>query len=247
MTTMPNLDDFIARWTASRGSEQADSQPFLGELCDALDLPRPEPAQPTNEENTYSFERKVYSSSDNGGGPRRLVLYKKGCFILESKQGQRRDAGPVDSQEICGFTASSAPKRGTRGWEDSMLRAKRQAENYIRCLPAKEGRPPFLIVVDVGYCFDLYTEFSCTGGHYLHFPDPRRHRIMLVDLVKPEVRELFRGIWTDPPSLDPSLRSARVTEEVAGHLATLAKMLEDDGRDPKVVSQFLMRCIFSMF
>ena len=244
---MQNIDDFIARWTASGGSEQANSQIFLIELCDALDLPRPEPAQPVNEENTYSFERKVYSSSDNGSGPRRLDLYKKGCFVRESKQSQRRDAGPVVSLEISGFTASSAPERGTRAWEDSMLRAKRQAENYIRCLPAKERRPPFLIVVDAGYCFDLYTEFSCTGGHYLHFPDPRRHRIILEDLVKPEVRHLFQEIWTDPLSLDPSLRAARVTEEVASNLATLARMLEADGENSQAVSQFLMRCIFSMF
>jgi len=36
----------------SGGSEQANAQLFLAELCDVLDLPRPEPAQMVNEENT---------------------------------------------------------------------------------------------------------------------------------------------------------------------------------------------------
>ncbi|CAK7045875.1 MAG: hypothetical protein DELT_00819 [Desulfovibrio sp.] len=145
------------------------------------------------------------------------------------------------------MTASSAVKRGTRQWEDAMQRARRQAENYIRCLPAAEGRPPFLIVADVGFCFDIYTEFTRTGGVYLHFPDARGYRIRLDDLEKPEVRTLFRAIWNDPLSLDPARRSARVTEEVAAHLAELARLLEADGHGPEKVSQFLMRCIFTMF
>ncbi|MCL2825124.1 MAG: hypothetical protein FWD57_14130, partial [Polyangiaceae bacterium] len=240
------IADFIVRWEASGGSEQANSQLFLTELCDVLDLPRPEPALMVNEENTYSFERKVYLPGANGKSEmRRLDLYRKGCFVLEAKQGKSSVRDPL--MDLEGFTVSSAAERGTRGWEDAMQRAKRQAENYVRCLPWKEGRPPFIIVVDVGYCFDLYTEFSCTGGMYLHFPDARRHRIMLDDLHKPDVRSMFRAIWNDPLSLDPTLRASKVTEEVAGYLATLARMLEGEGHAPNAVAQFLMRCIFSMF
>lgn len=241
---MGNITDFITRWKASGGSEQANSQLFLAELCDALDLPRPDPSKPINEENTYSFERKVYIPRGNGSDElNRLDLYRKGCFVLESKQGQDKTA-PVT---LSGMTASAAVKRGTRQWEDAMQRAKRQAENYIRCLPAAEGRPPFLIVADVGFCFDIYTEFTCTGGVYLHFPDARSYRIRLDDLEKPEVRALFQAIWNAPLSLDPARRSARVTEEVAAHLAELARLLEADGHGPEKVSQFLMRCIFTMF
>ena len=57
---MGNITNFISRWKSSGGSEQANSQLFLAELCDALDLSRPEPSKPVNEENVYSFERKVY-------------------------------------------------------------------------------------------------------------------------------------------------------------------------------------------
>ena len=241
---MGGITDFITRWKASGGSEQANSQLFLAELCDALDLPRPEPSKPINEENTYSFERKAYIPRGDGTDElKRLDLYRKGCFVLESKQGQDK-AAPLT---LPGMTTSAAVKRGTRQWEDAMQRAKRQAENYIRCLPAHEGRPPFLIVADVGFCFDIYTEFTRTGGVYLHFPDARGYRVRLDDLEKPEVRALFHAIWNAPLSLDPARRSARVTEEVAAHLAELARLLEADGHGPEKVSQFLMRCIFTMF
>jgi len=171
---------------------------------------------------------------------------KYACFVMESKQGQNNHAKETPLL-LSGMTTSAAVKRGTRQWEDAMQRARRQAENYIRCLPAGEGRPPFLIVADVGYCFDIYAEFSCTGGLYLPFPDARNCRVMLDDLGKREVRAMFQAIWNAPLSLDPSRRAAKVTEEVAAHLAALARLLEADGHDPEKVSQFLMRCIFSMF
>ena len=114
------ITDFISRWKASGGSEQANSQLFLTELCDALELPRPEPSKPVNEENTYSFERKVYIPHGNGTDElKRLDLYRKGCFVLESKQGQDK-AAPL---ALPGMTASAAVKRGTRQWEDAMQRS----------------------------------------------------------------------------------------------------------------------------
>ena len=245
--SMSGITDFIARWKASGGSEQANSQLFLAELCAVLDLPTPDPARPINEENLYSFERKVYvPRSDGTNELKKLDLYRKGCFVLESKQGQNKHDKPA-FLPLTGATASSAVKRGSRQWEDAMQRARRQAENYIRCLPAREGRPPFLIVADVGFCFDIYTEFTRTGGVYLHFPDARTYRIKIDDLEKPEVRALFQAIWNDPFSLDPSRRAARVTEEVSAHLAELARSLEAENHHTENVFQFLMRCIFSMF
>ncbi len=241
---MSSLADFISRWRASGGSEQANAQLFLAEFCDLLDLPRPEPARALNEENSYSFERKVFVPRGDGTSElKRLDLYRKGCFVLESKQGQ----DGKDSLRLSGLSASSAVKRGTRQWEDAMQRARRQAEHYIHCLPAAEGRPPFLLVADVGHCFDLYAEFSRTGGLYLPFPDAACSRIRLEDLQKPEVQELFRTIWNDPLALDPALRAARVTEAVAAKLAELARLLEAEGHAPEKTAQFLMRCIFSMF
>ncbi|MFO0205922.1 MAG: type IIL restriction-modification enzyme MmeI, partial [Betaproteobacteria bacterium] len=82
---------------------------------------------------------------------------------------------------------------------------------------------------------------------YTPFPDPRSHRIRLADLVKPEVQDTLRAIWTDPLSLDPTRRSARVTREIAGQLAQVAKALEATGHAPQRVAAFLSRCLFTMF
>lgn len=240
-----NIPAFITRWSASGGSEQANSQMFLTELCDILEVERPEPAKPVNEDNVYSFERKVYVPGANGGKtPKRLDLYRRKCFVLESKQGQDSDEA---LQATLPGTHSAAVKRGTRPWEETMTRARRQAENYVRSLPANEGRPPFIIVCDVGYCFDIFAEFSCSGGLYLPFPDNQRKRIMLADLEQDAVRHLLQAIWNDPLSLDPARHAAQVTEEIAGHLARLAMRLENEGHHPEAVSAFLMRCIFTMF
>ena len=63
--------------------------------------------------------------------------------------------------------------RGTAGWDTALERARAQAQTYARSLPPGEiagGRPPFLIVVDVGNTIDLYSEFTrsaaaCTPAH----------------------------------------------------------------------------------
>src|SRR5690606_10350540 len=79
------------------------------------------------------------------------------------------------------------------------------------------------------------------------FPDQQRYRIMLEDLADDAVRALLRTVWNDPQSLNPALRSARVTRALAGRLARLATSLEGEGHAPDAVAQFLMRCLFSMF
>jgi SAM-dependent methyltransferase len=118
---------------------------------------------------------------------------------------------------------------------------------YARALPAAEGRPPFLLVVDVGNAIELYAEFSRSGATYIPFPDPRSHRIRLSDLRSRDVRERLRQVWLDPLGLDPSRRSARVTREIAAKLAEIAKKLEEAGHGAETVAQFLTRCLFCMF
>jgi len=240
---------FIARWKDSGGNELANAQPFLKELCEVLELPRHEAAKAVNEDNAYSFERKVFLHI--GGGKtemKRLDLYKRGCFVLECKQGQ--DAAPQKSgrtRSNDGRTTSTAVKRDTRPWEDLMALAKVQAEQYVRALPLGEPLPPFLIVVDVGYCFDIYSEFSCTGRTYIPYPDQGTYRIRLNDLKNDKIQERFLALWTEPASLNPALHAARVTTEISGHLANLAKSLEHAGHSPEKVSTFLIRCLFTMF
>ena len=130
-----------------------------------------------------------------------------------------------------------------------MERAREQAQRYARHLPAAEiagGRPPFLLVVDVGQSIALYSEWTRSGGAYLPFPDPANYRLQLDDLRRDDVRELLRAVWLDPMSLDPSRRSARVTREIADRLARLARSLEE-AHPAEDVARFLMRCLFTMF
>src|SRR5215213_5880718 len=129
----------------------------------------------------------------------------------------------------------------------AMHRARAQAEGYAKALPTAHGWPPFLIVVDIGHEIQLFADFSRTGKNYSQFPDAQRFRIRLDDLRREEVRKLLHGIWTEPMALDPSRRSAKVTKEIAAHLAQLARSLELRCKDAEHVVQFLMRCLFTMF
>ena len=216
---------FIARWQGVTASELATAQSFVIDLCHLLDVPAPHPTA----EQDYMFERPVsFRHGDGGSSPGRIDCYRRGCFVLEAKKLK------VGAGETARF-------------DDAMLRARGQAEGYARALPSNEGRPPFLVVVDVGNVIELYAEFTRTGGTYVPYPDPRSHRIRLADLRDDTVRQRLRAIWLDPLALDPTRQSARVTREIAAHLAEVARSLEHAGHAPETVAGFLTRCLFSMF
>lgn len=128
-----------------------------------------------------------------------------------------------------------------------MAKAYNQARGYIRDLPSSEGRPPFLIVCDVGYVIELYSEFTCTGGTYVRFPAPQNYRIHLEDLRDPDIRARLRTVWSDPLSLDPSQHAAEVTREVGDALARHATSLEADKHDTAAIALFLQRVLFTLF
>jgi len=219
---------FVERWRAAGGSERANYQLFIGELCTLLDLPAPEPARDDPRDNAYVFERRIsFAHGDGSSSAGFIDCYRRGAFVLEAK---RLKAGAH-----------------TKGFDDALLRARAQAESYARALPAAEGRPPFLVVVDVGHVIELYAEFTRSGATYTPFPDARSHRIALADLLRPEVRERLRTLWLEPMALDPSRASAKVTRQVAVQLAALARSLEAAGHPAETVAAFLARCLFSMF
>ena len=130
---------FITRWQAATGSERANHQLFLTELCALLGVPQPDPARDDTRDNAYVFERRVQFAHGDGSASNGFIdCYKRGHFVLEAKK----------------VRAGSH----TKGFDDVLLRARAraQAESYARALPASEGRPPFLMVVDVGHVI------SCT-------------------------------------------------------------------------------------
>ena len=242
-----DIDTFIARWSEARGgAERANYQMFLSELCEALDLPRPDPASHETAENDYVFERGVRRRESEGmASTLRIDLYKRGCFILEAKQSRasQRDDGQPSLFKPDEATSVAA----TEGkWDVLMRNARRQAEDYVFRLPADHVAPPFILVCDVGYVFEVYADFSGSGRAYTHFPDRKGFRIRLEDLRRPEVVERLTAIWTAPQSLDPTRESARVTRKIAERLAEVTKRLEQR-HPPEEVAHFLMRCIFTMF
>ena len=215
---------FIQRWQGNTASELSTAQSFVTQLCALLDVAAPHPTL----EQDYMFERPItFAHGDGSSSAGRIDCYKHGHFVLEAKK-----------------TRLNAK---TKGFDDALLRARAQGEGYARALPAHEGRPPFVLVVDVGTVIELYSEFTRSGATYVPFPDPRSHRIALADLAKPEVRQRLRLIWTDPLALDPSRLSASTTREVAAQLADLAKSLEQSGHHAHHVAAFLTRSLFSMF
>ena len=247
------IAQFIERWEASGAAERANYQLFLSELCDVIGVPHPEPATSDTTRNAYVFERAVDFHDGQGGQTTRFIdLYKRGCFVLEAKQGSAPDIAAGESlseaqKKLRAKIRRGTARRGTPAWDQAMLRAKGQADQYVRALSRDEGRPPFIVVADVGHTIELYAEFSCTGGTYVPFPAPGSHRIFLHDLERPDIRERLHAVWTDPHGLDPSRRSARVTRDIADRLAKLAKSLEQAGHAPRDTAAFLMRCLFTMF
>jgi hypothetical protein len=229
-------DVFIARWKASGASERANYQLFLTELCALIGVEKPRPASDKVHEADYTFERPVEFNDGEGKITTNFIdLYKRHCFVLEAKQGS--DKAEITEAELLGAerakTKTGTATRDTRTWEREMKKAKEQALRYARSLPASEGWPPFLVVVDVGFCIDLYSDFARQGKTYIPFPDPLHYRIPLADLEKPEVQQKLRMLFTNPLELDPGKKAAKVTRELAERLAKLAPYLSNQGIRPK--------------
>lgn len=243
------IQAFLTKWQVSGAAERANAQLFIAELCDVLGVEHPQPKKPDENANAYVFEKTIPSITDSRNF---IDCYKRGCFVLETKQGADKDnSAPLsaDGEERKKNLKTGHGVRGTKGWDTAMLKAREQAQRYARALPKEEiadGRPPFIIVVDVGHSIALYTDWSRMGGEYIPYPDPATYRIALKDLLRSEVRDLLRDVWTDPLSLDPGRRSAKVTRDIADRLAKLARSLEGKHK-PEHVANFLMRCLFTMF
>ncbi len=274
------LGAFIDRWFGREGgAERANYQMFLSEFCQTLDLPIPDPKGQGLE--NYVFEAPVKSQAVLGTkGTGRIDLYKKDCFILEAKQSQVKpgEAIPADAPEealetvtdlfgnIIGHTASKS-KKAPR-YDRLMADARVQAERYALALPDNHKTPPFLIVADIGRSFELYFDWAGNGRGYSFFPDQQNYRITLDALLsdaeigntKKSACDLLREIWSDPASVDPRLKAADVTREIAKQLSSVAEHLEQEQRkanpgkgDGEVMlgiestSLFLMRTLFCMF
>ncbi|HMI92860.1 MAG TPA: type IIL restriction-modification enzyme MmeI, partial [Polyangiales bacterium] len=156
-----NVEEFIARWAPSQASERANKDSYLKELCRVLGVPEPDVKTGDPERDVYVFEAdaRILSEEDR---PRfgLMDLYKKDCFVLEAKQGSDKGSKKVGTA-----------KRDTPGWAVAMGEAFGKSLQYARTL---ETPPPFVIVADLGYCFDLYACFDGSGA-YRAFPNGQRN------------------------------------------------------------------------
>ena len=98
------VEAYIARWCAATGSERANYQLFVGQLCDLLGLPAPDPARGEAAENAYCFERRVLFRHGDGDESAGFIdCYRRGAFVLEAKKLRTG---------------------GARTFDDAMLRAR---------------------------------------------------------------------------------------------------------------------------
>ena len=146
---------FIAKWRKASGSERANYQLFITGLCDLLGCEKPDPSSEDTRDNAYVFERRVRFAHGDGSDSLGFIdCYKRAHFVLEAKK----------------------VKTDGKAFDSAMLRARGQAEQYERALPADEGRPPFVVVVDVGgtiHTFQILTKRSdrvAALGHTLPWP-----------------------------------------------------------------------------
>lgn len=87
-----SIDAFIAKWAASGAAERANAQLFITELCVLLGVEPPQPKTPDEHANAYVFEKTIPGA---GGASNFIDCYKRGCFVLESKQGAYADTAPL--------------------------------------------------------------------------------------------------------------------------------------------------------
>ncbi|MDZ4085882.1 MAG: type IIL restriction-modification enzyme MmeI [Tabrizicola sp.] len=245
------MEDFIAPWKASGGSESANFHSFAHDLTDLLGVPRPDPATGDLKRDSYRFEHPVTFRHTGSKSHGRIDLYRAGHFVMEAKQGTEGAQPDLTQPDLLPDLPAKVSKghgvRGTRRWDDTMLRARTQADEYARAVSRDDGWPPFLLIVDVGHVIEVYADFSGQGQGYTQFPDGNRYRIRMDDLRDDKVRDRLRQIWTEPHSLNPAKVSAQVTREVADRLAALGRSFEGQGHKPEDVARFLMRCLFTMF
>lgn len=178
------VSDFIERWNASGAAERANHQPFIIELCDILGVPRPEPAKADSSQNSYVFEHPVLFDDGFGHTSTKFIdLYRRGCFILEAKQGSEKETGEDE-------TGLKVPKRarrgtairGTAGWDDAMLAAKGQAELEI---------PPFAIAAGFWNPINVKDSGTVSEKEYAGFAD--YSSMGKIDFTTPRLRQSELG------------------------------------------------------
>ncbi|AMR29372.1 hypothetical protein A0257_21245 [Hymenobacter psoromatis] len=128
--------------------------------------------------------------------------------MLETKQGtdtpdQAVKAAKAELGQSAEKRRKGHPVRGTAKWEQMMRAAQEQAIRYVRALPSTELRRPFVVVMDVAYCFDLCSNFAGVGNFYVPYPNADTYRFLLPALNQPNVQATLHQLFTAPHAVPP--------------------------------------------
>ena len=160
---------------------------------------------------------------------------------------------PGDPENYCferGLTKTGSAAGRTDGFADVWLRghfaweykapgarlepALRQLMMYA--LPLEN--PPLLIVSD-RRLLEIHTHFTGTPSEC--------HRVDLAQIVRPEIQQRLRRLWTEPDAFRPRRTTREITEAAARTFAATAERLRAAGVAPQQVSHFLTQCVFCFF
>lgn len=87
---------FIDYWNGRGGSERANYQKFINELCALIGVAAPEASHAEDARNEYVFEKRVRAMDLEGEDGRYNFIdcYKRKHFVLEAKQSNKRMVYP---------------------------------------------------------------------------------------------------------------------------------------------------------
>jgi hypothetical protein len=135
--TYPN---FAGCWLKSGGAEHDNYGLFLSDLCDLLCVRWLELTTDNLAQDAYVFERRV--AFDDGAGKTstgHIDLYKRGYFVLETKQGTNSPDQQAAAKAELGQPAERRrwghAVRGTAKW-GQMMEAARELAQQIQAVQA---------------------------------------------------------------------------------------------------------------
>ncbi|MBK6529864.1 MAG: class I SAM-dependent DNA methyltransferase [Deltaproteobacteria bacterium] len=243
---------FLDETSASGGAELANSQSIIRDLCKVLGVAAPK-LKHAGADNPYCFEEDV----KEGKAHRRIDVYKRGCFVLEAKQGADPKTEPADALARSAAkakvghskSAKGAGTRGTAAWVEAMKAGFFQAAAYaVNVTQRKDPKPPFVVVMDLGHRFWIWSSFQPDAkDDYGDFE--LEAGFAWEDLLRPEVFKFLRQVWETPEELNEEVQGQRVTAEIAAKVSDLALRLEKrlGKKSAERVGDFLMKCVFTMF
>ena len=124
-----DIEEFIANCRESGGSERANFQRFADDLTQLLCVEQPKVASSDDQNDHYRFERPVKFGPTSSQKTGFIDLYRRGSFIMEGKQGANASTTDPNQTSLALDTQPNTIRtghgvRGTRKWDDTMLKGK---------------------------------------------------------------------------------------------------------------------------